>query len=124
MAIADIIAADLAATAADAAAPESPAAAATWTTAAGEASAIHVIGWEATGQRRSGGDGETVGHTAACLVTAAEAGTIAVGDTVTVGGEDWSVETVRLAGAGAAYELELARSSAVERTRESYRIRR
>ena len=69
-------------------------------------------------------DGRQRGRTATATVPQATVATAAIGDVVTVGGEEWAVTEFRSVGGGEGWELRLERSEIRERTTGGpYRLR-
>ena len=116
MTIAEIMAADLAAT-------ESDGESLTYTPSGG--AGVAVTGWfvEEDPVESSVRDGEVRTRTARVWIPVASVAQPAAGDTVTKGSETWSVETFRPI-ADAVWQIRLSRAESRERSRDGYRIRR
>lgn len=69
-------------------------------------------------------DGETTVHSAVATIPKTSLAAVAAGETVTIGGETWTVDNFRSVGGGDSWELNLRRSEHRDKSRESYRIRR
>lgn len=123
-AIADILAADLAATGFDADATETPAVAANHTSLAAVVTAIHVICEDREKQVVEQPDGQQTTEQFACYVQASELASPQIGETMTIGSELFAISGVNKVAAGAAWRLDLQRLTPYERSRGDYRLKR
>lgn len=121
--IGDILALDLAATAFDTAATETPAAAVTYTPVTGAASTPDAVIVVDSEDAVTGPDGEVRTRFATAHIQKTDLTTPVKGDTLTHATEDWTVQSFFTPAPGL-WELRLARRNIAERARESHRMRR
>ena len=121
--IGDILALDLAATAFDTTATETPAAAVTYTPVSGDASTPDAVVLVDSDDAVIGQDGEVRTRFATAYILKTDLTTPVAGDSLTHASEAWTVQSFFTVAPGL-WEIRLARRDPVEKAREAHRLRR